>query len=281
MVSASRLAMRVKTWGAPVLAGVIGAMCCAWIATSATAQGLLPPAGVVRGERAQDSTTPAHVPWYAPIASLAVPGLGQAVLRNDRALAYLAVEVYSLLEYRSHRAEGRRGQSRYREIAHDVARALFGGDRPAGPFEYYESMRKFVESGAFDRIPGGDVDPEIDENTFNGTIWRLARDTYWSDPDIPPPPTSEAYEKAIALYFRRAVLPEYRWSWRNAALEHDLYRKTIERSNTAFRRAREHLGVLIANHLLSMADAFATVRLRYPDAGPARSVGVEVRVRWP
>ena len=32
-----------------------------------------------------------RVPWYAPVASLAVPGLGQATLHQNRALAYIAV----------------------------------------------------------------------------------------------------------------------------------------------------------------------------------------------
>lgn len=224
--------------------------------------------------------TARRVPWYAPLASLAVPGLGQVILGDDRALAYFAVEAYALLEYRAQRTEAQRGQSRYREIARDVAR-LFSGDRPVGPFQYYEAMRKFTESGAFDRVPGGDVDPEIDETTYNGSIWRLARDTYWSDPAVPPPQDSEAYRSAVSLYLRRAVLPEYQWSWRNAALEHDLYRTAIDRSNRAFRRARTQFGILLANHLLSMTDAFATVRVRYPQAAGGDAWEVSVTLPLP
>lgn len=223
-----------------------------------------------------------RVPWYAPLASLAVPGLGQMMLGDDRALAYFAVEAYAVLEYRAQRTEGRRGRARYREIARDVARALYGGERPPGPFEYYETMRKYTESGAFDRVPGGDIDPEVDETTFNGSMWRLARDTYWADPDIPPPVESEEYVSAVSLYLQRAVRPEYQWSWRNAALEHDLYRTAMDRSNRAYRRARTQFGVLLANHLLSMADAFATVRVRYPATDETREAwSVTVELPWP
>jgi hypothetical protein len=228
-----------------------------------------------------DTGTAGNVPWYAPLASLAVPGLGQALLGDDRAVAYVAVEVYAVLEYRAQRAEALRGQSRYREIARDVARAIFPGPRATAPFEYYEAMRKYTESGAFDRVQGGDVDPEIDETTYNGSIWRLARDTYWSDPSIPPPQDSEAYRAAVSLYLQRAVLPEYQWSWRNAALEHDLYRTTIDRSNRAFRRARTQFGILLANHLLSMADALATVRVRYPASASRNAWEIEIGIPWP
>jgi hypothetical protein len=128
-------------------------------------------------------------------------------------------------------------------------------------------MEKFVDSGVFDRIPGGDVDPEIDESTFNGSIWRLARETFWEDPSVAPPAGTAAYRNAISLYLQRAVNSDFQWSWRDAALEHDLFRRSIRRSNDAFRRARQQFGVIIANHLLAMADAFATIRVRSASAG--------------
>jgi len=254
--------------------------------TPAAAQRVLPPTIPPLVHRAAppargDTSVAGNVPWYAPLASLAVPGLGQALLGDDRALAYVAVEVYALLEYRAQRSEALRGQSRYREIARDVARAIFPGPRATGPFEYYEAMRRYTESGAFDRVQGGDVDPEIDETTYNGSIWRLARDTYWSDPSVPPPQDSEAYRAAVSLYLQRAVLPEYQWSWRDASLEHDLYRTTIDRSNRAFRRARTQFGILLANHLLSMADAFATVRVRYPSGAGHNAWEIEIGIPWP
>ncbi|HYV97402.1 MAG TPA: hypothetical protein VE967_08125 [Gemmatimonadaceae bacterium] len=227
--------------------------------------------------------TAKSVPWYAPLASLAVPGAGQALLRRNRALAYMAAEAYAVLEYRSQSIEARRARAEYRTLANDVARRVFDGTRPVGDFEYYETLEKYVESGAFDRIPGGDIDPETDSRTFNGAIWLLARQTYWADPNVPPPVNSEAYAKAVSLYLRRAATDEFRWSWRDAALEHDLYKRSIKRSNDAYRRARTELGLILANHLLSMVDAFATVRLRYPQAstGVSRMQGMQVVVGLP
>jgi hypothetical protein len=221
----------------------------------------LAPADAVAPRRA-DSVRAKPAPWFAPLASLAVPGLGQAFLRQSRALPYIAVEVYAVLEYRAQRTEGLRGENQYRSLADGVARKFFGGTRPTNEFEYYESMEKFVESGSFDRIPGGDIDPEVDETTFNGTIWRLARETFWEDPAVAPPTGSAAYRSAVSLYLQRAVNSDFQWSWRDAALEHDLYRRSIRRSNDAYRRARQQLGVILANHLLAMADAFATIRVR-------------------
>jgi hypothetical protein len=221
------------------------------------------------------------VPWYAPVASLAVPGLGQAILNENRALAYMVVELYAGLEFVAWRTEGRRRRTEYRRLAADVARSVFTTDAPVGPFSYYETMRNFVASGAFDRVPGGELDPEIDESTFNGSLWRLARETYWTNPAIQPPEESAAYRNAVSLYLQRAILPEYQWSWRDAALEHDLYKRTIQRSNTSFRRAQEFVGILIANHVLSMVDAIATVRVRYPTDATNGSWAIDASVPWP
>jgi hypothetical protein len=123
-------------------------------------------------------------------------------------------------------------------------------------------MKHWVESGAFDVVPGGMVEPETDTTTYNGATWLLARRTYWTDPDTPPPPGSGAFEQALGFYLERAVGPAYRWSWAGAELEQDVFGQTIDRSNDAYRRAIEDLGLVIANHVLSTVDAYVTVRLR-------------------
>jgi hypothetical protein len=133
-------------------------------------------------------------------------------------------------------------------------------------------MEHFVESGAYDVQPGGALDPEPDTATYNGSVWLLARQTYWVDPAAAPPPGSAAYESALSFYRQRAVTPQYVWSWRNAELEQDVFRRTIARSNDAYRRAAQDLAVVIANHVLSTVDAYVTVRLRGRRlAGDARS----------
>jgi hypothetical protein len=196
------------------------------------------------------------------LASAVVPGTGQALLGQDRAVAYLAVEAYAWARYAADAREGRQARSSYRNLASEVARRPFSAVRPVGDFEYYERMEKFVASGEFDAIPGGDLDPESDTTTANGAIWLLARQTYWSNPSVPPPRTSPEYGFAETFYRGRAVTPDYQWSWANARLEYAEFRRTIRRSNNAYRSSLEDLGLVIANHALSTVDAFITVRLR-------------------
>ena len=200
-------------------------------------------------------------PW-AILGSAAIPGTGQALLRQDRFVAYLSVEGFAWARYFSHAREGRRERNAYRILARDVARALFSETRPVGGFDYYEQMEHFVESGAYDLLPGGDLEPELDANTYNGAVWLLARQTFWDNPFDAPPRDGVAYQSAERFYRERAIRPEYRWSWRNAQLEYDEFRRTIRRSNNAYRRSLEDLGIIIANHALSTVDAFITVRLR-------------------
>lgn len=207
---------------------------------------------------------------WAPVASLIIPGAGQALLAQDRFVAYLALEAWSVLEFANQRTEARRQRNRYRALARDVARSLYGPTHPVGTWEYYENMEKYLESGVFDRLPGGEVDPDLDESTFNGFLWLQARTTYWVDPNTAPPAASAEFRRAMNFYLDRAVRPEYRWSWRNAQLEQDLYIRTIRRSNMSGREARAALGIALANHLLSAVDAVITLRVEGLEGGDGR-----------
>lgn len=200
--------------------------------------------------------------WWAPLASAAVPGGGQAVLGQRRWLPYLAFEVWAWIQYVDTRREGSRRRRDYQSLAREVARSQFPGPYPLGDFEYYEHMLSSLESGDFDQVPGGTVDPETDTTTYNGRRWLDARRLYWQDPEAPPPIGSQPYESALEFYERNAVGEEFRWSWTDAQLEYDVFRRTIVRSNLAYKRSVEYLGVIIANHALSAVDAFVTLRLR-------------------
>ena len=200
-------------------------------------------------------------PWSI-LASAIVPGTGQAWLGQDRFVAYLAVEAYAWARYAADAREGREARVSYRNLASEVARRPFSATRPVGDFDYYERMEHFAQSGAFDAIPGGELDPEPDTTTANGATWLLARQTFWSNPSVPPPRQSNEYKFAEEFYRERAVGPTYRWSWSNAQLEYAEFRRTIRRSNNAYRNSLEDLGLVIANHALSTVDAFITVRLR-------------------
>jgi hypothetical protein len=206
-----------------------------------------------------DSSPPRATAWSV-LASSVIPGAGQALLNQDRVVAYLAVEAYAWARYAADAREGRRARASYRNLAAEVARRPFSMTRPVGDFDYYERMEKFVASGAFDAIPGGPLDPETDTTTANGAIWLLARQTYWSSPDVPA--SAQEYTNAELFYRDRAVGSEFQWSWSNASLEYAEFRRTIRRSNNAYRASLQDLGLVIANHALSTVDAFITVRLR-------------------
>jgi hypothetical protein len=218
--------------------------------------------------------------WWVPLTSAALPGTGQLLLGQDRFVAYLAVEGFALLGYLDQSGEARRERDRYRGLARDVARSAYPGGRPIGPWAYYEGMEYFIESGVFDRFPGGEFSPETDQSTANGALWLLARQTYWRAPDVEPDHASAEYRRAISMYIDRAVRPEYRYSWRNAQLEQDLYRRSIAHANQAYRDATNRLAVLIANHLLSTVDAYVTLRLRGGLGAPGEPASLSASLPW-
>src|SRR2546425_4176291 len=155
------------------------------------------------------------------------------------------------------------------DLAFDVARRGFTAVRRDTVFEYYEMMERFTESGEFDRDPGPALAPESDPTTFNGSVWLLARRTFWADPDTPPDPSSPEYAAALQFYEQHAVGPGFRWSWRNAAAQQQVFRQKIAQSDHAFRSAQSHLGVLLANHVASAVDALISSRLSTLAGRPA------------
>ncbi len=200
--------------------------------------------------------------------------------RSDRAALYLVAEAFFLTRYFSLEHDGRYGANQYHDLAFKVARGAYGPVIRDTVFDYFEAMGKYVESGPFNTAAGPDLVPPTDERTFNGKIWLLARQTFFQKPDSIPDPGSPAYAAALDFYRRRAVGPNFRWSWRSAAIEQDLFRQTIQSSDEAFRRAREQLGMLLANHLLSAIDALISGRLH--PRGRLKDVSTQLRVGpWP
>lgn len=213
------------------------------------------PGGFVRAGRGSTA--------WAITASAILPGSGQAILGVNRALSYLAVEVFSWTSYLGHSQEYRRRRDGYRDLAARVARAAYSPVRPPGDFEYYERMTHYQESGRYDVVAGGSLDPETDISTYNGAVWLLARRTFWSDPSTPPDTASPEWARAVAFYRARAYDDVFRWSWTDSPAEYAAFIDLIGESNDANRRAMLDLGVVIANHVLSTVDAYITVRLRH------------------
>jgi hypothetical protein len=212
--------------------------------------------------------------WSAPLASLVIPGVGQARLKQGRSIAYIAAETFILLQYRKDLNEGRRNERDYRDIARTIARRGFVASPPDTVWQYYEKLSEFVESGAFSMVANGPTVPETDPQTYNGFQWQLAREQFGVAPNGLDVGTTR-YDRALALYESRAMRQPYRWSWRNAQLEKDIYVRAISRTNDAYRRATLDLSALIANHLLSGVDAFAVVRLS-SDAGGAMHLSASI-----
>lgn len=203
----------------------------------------------------------ASKPGLRPLASLIVPGTGQLAGGQARGLVYLAVEAWLVSRALAAGHRGHSEQSQYRALAYDVARRAFATTRIDGPFDYYETMEKFVESGVYDLDPGLALAPETDTTTFNGFVWGLARRTFFANPDSAPDPASPAWNSAIAFYAGRAITPEFRWSWRGARLEQDVFRGAIRSSDDAFRERTNLFGALVVNHLVSAIDALISVRM--------------------
>jgi hypothetical protein len=199
--------------------------------------------------------------WVRPVASLLVPGTGQFLAHQDRGAVYVATELYALTRFIQLTIASHRDARRFRDLAFQAARAPFNPTSRDTVFEYFETMQRFVESGQFDRDPGPLFAPELDTTTYNGSVWLLARRTYWRDPNLPPDPSSPEYGRAVLFYEGHAVGPGYEWSWRNAQQELGVFRETMRNSDNAFRDAQDQLGLLLANHLVSAVDAFISRRL--------------------
>jgi hypothetical protein len=224
----------------------------------------IPEARVTVPDRPGPSlTVPAFAqkPWAPPLASLFLPGTGQLANGQQRGLVYLAVEAWLVSRALAAGQRGRAERAQYRTLAYDVARRVFTPIRVDGPFEYYETMEKFVESGSYNLNPTGQFAPESDTSTFNGFVWQLARRTFFADPDSLPDPGSPAWTSAIAFYNERAITANYRWSWRGARLEQDVFRGAIRSSDDAFRERTNYFGALVVNHLVSAIDALISARM--------------------
>jgi len=216
--------------------------------------------GGAAGQAQQQQQPPAGV-LVRPLASLIIPGMGQLMAHQDRGAVYIAAEVYLLSRYLQLDHEAIVEARRFQSLAFDVARQSFAPMRRDTIFEYFEQMERFAESGRYDADTGPAFIPESDPATYNGSVWLLARRTFWADPNIPPDPTSLQYWKALQFYQARAVGPNFLWSWRNHSLEHEVFKDYISRSDNAFRRAQNQVGLLLANHVLSAVDALISARM--------------------
>ena len=149
--------------------------------------------------------------------------MGQLMLGHERFIAYAAVEVLTWWKYLKDNHEQIRQEALFKELARGAARSHFSTTLPDGGWSYYEQMRDWLESGRYSQTDSGPVVPETDVLTYNGTRWQLAQATHVNDP-----------LGAMAEYQQLAIKPEFRWSWRNAGLQYDIFKRTTENRNDAY-----------------------------------------------
>jgi len=203
---------------------------------------------------------PTISPGRAALLSGVLPGAGQYALGQRRSWAYLAAEAIGWAFYIDRRTSAVDFRRRYRDFAWSQAR-LQTGLRMDGDFEYYERMSKWSTSGRFDADPGTTgVQPEPDPATFNGATWVLARRIFLPDGSSVPE-SDPRYQSALEYYRSRAYGPEFLWDWSGDESAQEEFGSLIRRSDDRFRQATGTLGLVFANHLVSMVDAFVSARV--------------------
>lgn len=212
----------------------------------------------------------------AALRSLAAPGWGQRSQGRSHWWVYALAEGAIWAGVTHQRREGGRFRNDYRDLAWDVARAPFReGPRRDGSWSYYERMGSWRDSGRFDRTPGeAPLHPETDEGTFNGMVWRLAREIHLPSGGEGLDESDPAFQRALAYYRERAIPPELRWSWQGAEAELLRFRELVEKSDDAFRNGTAFMGVALLNRFISGAEAWIASR-----PGVLESVPLSIRTR--
>jgi hypothetical protein len=191
------------------------------------------------------------------------------MLGQNRMLGYIAVEAVGWWRYVTDVRERREQEERFKDVARRVARAPFSTGSAAlrdSDWTYYEQMRDYDESGQYSLSNSGPIQPDTNPKTFNGSRWLLAQATNANPAD------------ALAEYLRTAVKPEFQWSWLNARFQQDIFKRETAKRNDADQSAKLDLIIIAANHVLSMVDAFTTMRLQVrAEADGRTSIGASVR----
>lgn len=254
------MAPSAKVWMA-VLLGVLGPQA---IPRAVRAQRMAQPFRLFQAEppaRVVPAAPPGTGRGVGPaLLSLAVPGLGQQRLGQRRKWLYWIAEAGGWAAHFQQRSRGRRFRTDYRNLAWSVAR-LRTGPRVDGDFAYYETMSKWVRSGAYDADPdAAGLQPESDQSTYNGSVWALARGIFLP-PQRPAGEGDASYAAALDYYREHAYGVAFLWDWSSHPDDKDRYSGLIKKSDDHFRTATNLLGAIAANHVLSAVDAYLSTRL--------------------
>lgn len=184
-------------------------------------------------------------------------------------MVYGAVEIFAWWAYAKNRHEQAQQEAAFKAIAANVARVHFTSNARDTAWSYYEAMRDYKASGYYSKSATGPIQPETDTLTYNGSRWQLALRTH---------PTREA---ALAEYEEVAIRPDFQWSWQDAQFQFDVFVRTTDKRNDASRAAVRNLMIIGANHMLSLIDAFSTVRLELLPTALGGGTGAQLRASLP
>jgi hypothetical protein len=215
---------------------------------------------------------------YKPIFfSALLPGSGQLYQGQNRGYAYIAAEVASIAGWVVFRNQGQDREDEFIDFAWVHARENVSSRNVRGSDEYYEHVEKWVKSGEFDTDRNYDlndpftIDPWTDQETFNGDAWRIATINFFEPDSLNELVGTRADSlAALQFYAERAFQNDFYWDWTKnntvdnyRALQNE-YKDQRDESNTAFQRATFSLVFLMANHVISVVDAFMSSRIRIP-----------------
>lgn len=207
---------------------------------------------------ADEAASPGRAFFYSAL----LPGAGQLVQGHRRWMIYVAAEALAWTLHVDRRRSGGDLRDRYRHLAREVALLVPDGPPAGADFDYYERLTKWSTSGAWDADPASPgLQPEMDPGTFNGTIWARARDLHLGPDAGSAGPGSPGWDAAVAYYRNNAYPPELLWDWRGNEDQQLRYGELLEASDDDFGEATTILGIILANHVLSAADAFVSARL--------------------
>ncbi|MFQ6103698.1 MAG: hypothetical protein ACE5OP_05330 [Candidatus Glassbacteria bacterium] len=247
------------------------------------------------------------IPVYKPVLfSALLPGAGQLYRGQKRGFAYIATEVVSITAWAFFRNEGNNNEDKYIDFARVNARETVASHDPwyaliqdrihpelEGDWDYYEHMSQYRRSGRYDRdlnndftITGDlhDLDPETEyTDSFNNRQWNIARINFFhTDPENPDAliGTSADTLAAKEYYATTATSFDFAWDWgspeESGTANMNQYKRIIDDANSAFRRASLSLGLLLANHVVSVIDSYISVKTHNSRIGGKDGLGVRL-----
>jgi hypothetical protein len=234
---------------------------------------------------------------YRPVLmSALLPGSGQLYQGQNRGYLYIAAEVASITGWALFRNKGNDTREEFIDFAWVNARENVSSQNLRGDDDYYEHLARWDRSGVFSKDPNYDIDdpftilPEDDPGTWNGEQWRIASINHF-EPDSTGAYTIGSRADSLAAlqqYSGRAYEEQFYWDWTgqvqgelrdNYRALQNQYLDLRDDSNLAFQRATASLVLLMANHVISVVDAFISAKVELPGGDGDNRTKLNMRLK--